>query len=114
LEITEVVKALGPIVFFGGGAYAVFKWRLGKIEKAVEKMADTCVTNRTTCLAGVSAQIVELRDDLAADFEESKQDRKNMKESIHSIDVTVARLDQKIIDRNGVWFAKSKPSPEDS
>lgn len=114
MEITEVVKALGPIVFFGGGAYAVFKWRLGKMEKAVERMADQCVENRTACLAGVVGQISDLRDEIKTDFQDSKEDRAAMKTAIHSIDVTVARLDQKIIDRNGVWFAKSKPSPEDS
>lgn len=98
METTELLWAVVPTIFGAGGVYAVFKWRVKRLEDAVEKMANSCVSNRTNCNNQLSDTLELMRHEFKELFGESLLDRKEMRKEINEIGKVVVRLDQKLLN----------------
>ena len=98
METTELLLAVVPTIFGAGGVYAVFKWRVNKLEKAVEKMADSCLDNRTHCNSQLRDTLEVMRTEFKDLFGESLLDRKEMRKEINEMSKTLVRLDQKLLN----------------
>lgn len=98
METTEVLWAVLPTIFSAGGVYALFKWRVKKLEEAVEKMADACINNRTHCNSQLRDTLEIMRTEFKDLFGDSLQDRKEMRKEITEMGKTLVRLDQKLLN----------------
>lgn len=96
----EIFLTAVPIIFAGGGIYAVFRWRINKVEKALEKMADMCITNRQACNEELGLKLDQIRKEMQANNINSIAERKELQKDVVQLMVLVARLDQKILNGN--------------
>lgn len=94
----EILHTVVPIVFSVGGVYAVFKWRLNKIERAVEQMAEMCQNNRTQCTGKLNDTMQLMRVEVKQLFKDSLEDRKEMRKEIVEMGKTLVRLDQRVLN----------------
>ena len=98
MQLVEMAQTWVPVIFIAGGAYAVFKWRLNKVEDAVEKMANSCTMNRTVCTENLQEKLDNLVEQLHNNFAASANDRDHLKDALHKLDVDVARIDQRLLN----------------
>lgn len=94
----EILQTALPIAFSVGGVYALFKWRLNKLEEVVDKMAQACNSNRSNCNGQINNTLEIMRKEFKELFGESLVDRKEMRKEINDMSKTLVRLDQKLIN----------------
>lgn len=96
-HLTAALWAILPAVFSAGGVYALFKWRLDRVEKVVEKLADNCISNRAKCLVDFGYKIEEIEKTRERYWE--RLDKK-----LSRIDNFMGRVEQYMRMKNGISY----------
>lgn len=93
-HLTGFLWAITPAVFAAGGVYALFRWRLEKVEKIVEKLADTCIANRAKCLFDFGVKLDKIEGGQEEHWVE-------LHKKLSNIDKFMGRVEQYMIMKNG-------------
>lgn len=104
-HLTAALWAILPAVFSAGGVYALFRWRLDRVEKVVEKLADNCVANRSKCLVDFSTKIT-------ASEKSQEHHWEMLDKKLSRIDNFMGRVEQYMRMKNGIHYTDAGDNNE--
>ena len=97
LDLHSVLVTAVPMAFTAGGVYAIMRWRVDKVEKAVEKMADTCTKTRSICHIDIGERLKRIEEEFRSELTRGANDRKELRDKLVDLTISMARIEEHIL-----------------